>query len=530
MTNTLSIIRALLIYGLCLPLAVYLGYLLAMPLDRGSLMFLAFAILLPLIPILLRWHHVMLIMSWNMSMVLFFLPASPPLWIVMTAVSLGLTALQHILKRNVAFASVPSVTLPLVFLALVVVITAKLTGGFGVQAFGSESYGGKRYILILAAIAGYFALTSHRVPPGRAVIYVALYFLGSLTMIMGSIAPWMPMSMRYLYALFPVESLSAFGGGEFGESTRLGGVTFAAIGVACFILARHGLQGLLAVSERWRFLPLRFKGGFGINQPWRILAFLAVVWVGLMGGYRSVPIGLLLTMLLLFWMEGLFKTRLLPTFLLMGVLGLAIGLPFIDKLPLMVQRSLSFLPIEVDARVKADAEHSTDWRLKMWEEVLPTVPRYLLVGKGYSIDARELETANNFASFAEARGNTQESEVGATLASDYHSGPLSLLIPLGAFGFIAFIWLLVAGYRVLLYNYRYGDPENLRINTFLLAYFLAKAIFFFAVYGSFQNDLVIFTGLLGLSASINGGMRQPAKATAVNPAYLPFRLPKTAKV
>ncbi len=89
---------------------------------------------------------------------------------------------------------------------------------------------------------------------------------------------------------------------------------------------------------------------------------------------------------------------------------------------------------------------------------------------------------------------------------------------------------MIAGFRVLLNNYRYGDPQLHQTNTFFLAYFLTKAVFFFAVYGSFQNDLVIFTGLLGLSASINGGMRQPAKATAVNPAYLPFRLPKTAKV
>jgi hypothetical protein len=82
----------------------------------------------------------------------------------------------------------------------------------------------------------------------------------------------------------------------------------------------------------------------------------------------------------------------------------------------------------------------------------------------------------------------------------------------------------------MLNNYRYGDPQHYRINVFLLAYFLVKALYFFLVYGSFQNDLVVFTGLIGLSAAINGGMRQPAKATVTNPAYLPFRLPKVAKV
>jgi hypothetical protein len=527
MTNTLSIIRALLIYGLCLPLAVYLGYLLAMPLDRGSLMFLAAAILLPLIPILLRWHHVLLVTSWNMSVVLFFLPGSPYLWIVMTAVSLGLTVLQHILRRNVTFTSVPSVTLPLLFLTLVVLITAKLTGGIGIRSLGGEAYGGKRYVMILAAIAGYFALTSHRVPPERAMVYVALYFLGSLTMIMGSIAPWMPSGMRYVYALFPVESLDAFSGREVSESVRLGGLAFGAAAACSYLLARHGMQGVFAIGERWRFLPFGFKGGLSINQPWRMLVFLAIVWVSLTGGFRSIPILLIMTLFFLFWLEGLFRTRLLPALILAGVLALAIGLPFVDKMPMLVQRSLSFLPIKVNPLVKITAESSTEWRLKIWREVIPTIPQYLLVGKGYSIDARELDAASNFAEF---RAGDEESGFGAALASDYHNGPLSLLIPLGAFGMIAFLWFVVAGFRVLLNNFRHGDPQHRQINTFLLAYFLTKITFFFLVFGSFQNELMIYTGLVGLSAAINGGSRQPAKKVVTNPAYLPFRLPKAAKV
>ena len=525
MTNTLGIIRALLIYGLCLPLAVYLGYLLAVPMSRGSMMFLAAAILLPLIPILLRWHHFLLILSWNVSMVLFFLPGSPYVWMVMTLVSLGLTILQHILKRNVVFASIPSVTWPLIALAVVVLVTAQLTGGIGIRSLGGDAYGGRRYVFILGAIAGYFALTSHRIPPERAFTYVALFFLGTLTMIVGSLAPWMPMGLRYVYALFPVESMTAFGGGEFGESTRLGGVTSAAVACACFILARHGMTGLLTLSERWRFLPLQFKGGLSLNQPWRLLAFLGVIWIALMGGFRGTVVTILMIALFLFWFEGLFRTRLLPILLLTGVLVIAISLPFVNSMPLMVQRSLSFLPIDVDPTVRQDAEFSNEWRLKMWREVLPTVPQYLLVGKGYSIDARELEATTNLAEY-----NANATSAGAELASDFHNGPLSLIIPLGAFGAIAFMWFMIAGFRVLLNNHRYGDPQHSRINVFLVAYFLTKAIFFFLVFGSFQNDLVIFTGIIGLSAAVNGGMRQPAKAPAVNPAYLPFRLPKAAKV
>ena len=527
MTNPISIIRSLIIYGLCIPLAIYLGYLLANPMDRVGLAVVVAVLFLPLIPFLLRWHHVLLVLSWNMSVVLFFIPGSPQLWLLMTTLSLGLTALQQILKRNVHFASTRAVTWPLLFLALVILVTAQLTGGIGIRAFGGEAYGGKRYVLLLGAIAGYFALTSHPVPPGRGLLYVALYFLGALTMVMSSTGRWMPGSLYFIFALFPVESISALSGEAMrGEFVRLTGVTAAATSALCFLLARHGMAGVFEMGAGWRFLPVQFRGGLAINQPWRLLFFLGVVAISFMGGYRSVPITLGLILLMLFYLEGLVRSKLMPVFVMLGIILVAVGLPFVEKLPLTVQRSLSFLPIEVSPAARKDADASTEWRLQIWREVVPTIPQYLLVGKGYSIDARELETAADFAEF-----NTSDTTRGSTIASDFHSGPLSLIIPLGIFGVIGFLWFLAAAFRVLINNHRYGDAEYRRVNTFLLAYFTVRVVFFFAIYGSFHTELYIFTGLLGLSMSVNGGMRQPApaKAPAPNPAYLPFRLPKVVK-
>ena len=146
MTNALAIIRSLIIYGLCLPLAIYLGYVVANPMDRMSFAVVVTVVSLPLLPILLKWHHLLLIASWNMSMVLFFVQGSPYLWMAMTAISLLLTILQQILKRDVVFASVPSITWSLLFLAFVIIVTAKLTGGIGMAAFGGASVGGKRYV------------------------------------------------------------------------------------------------------------------------------------------------------------------------------------------------------------------------------------------------------------------------------------------------------------------------------------------------------------------------------------------------
>ena len=95
------------------------------------------------------------------------------------------------------------------------------------------------------------------------------------------------------------------------------------------------------------------------------------------------------------------------------------------------------------------------------------------------------------------------------LVGDYHNGPLSVLLPFGIFGAIAFVWLMVAGLRVVYQNYRFGDPAFHHLNAFLFAYFAAKVIFFFAVFGSLHSDLPVFLGLLGLSISLNGGVAKP---------------------
>ena len=85
------------------------------------------------------------------------------------------------------------------------------------------------------------------------------------------------------------------------------------------------------------------------------------------------------------------------------------------------------------------ARASSDWRVQMWHEVIPEIPHYLLLGKGYSIKAEELGKG------ASAFGG--ESFSGAELAGDYHSGPLSVIIPFGLWGVIGFLWLIGAGHE-----------------------------------------------------------------------------------
>jgi hypothetical protein len=280
-------------------------------------------------------------------------------------------------------------------------------------------------------------------------------------------------------------------------------------------------SGLAAVSAAFTMTLLATYGARGIlnlQKAWRLAFFLFFLLLGMLGGFRS---GLILTVLLfsvMFYFEGLMRSRMLPVILLLTILGGAVVLPFANKLPLSIQRTLSFLPIQVDTLAAMDAQGSTEWRLQMWQRVLPEVPKYLFLGKGYSIDPGALE-------MAVARMTAgQDPWEGSMLSGDYHSGPLSAIVPFGIWGAIAFLWFLYASIKALYQNYLYGDPEFKTINTFLLSAFITKTIGFFFIFGSLFSDLVGFTGLIGLSVCINGGVRSAVPVVVVKTVFNKFKL------
>ena len=130
------------------------------------------------------------------------------------------------------------------------------------------------------------------------------------------------------------------------------------------------------------------------------------------------------------------------------------------------------------------------------------------MGKGYSIDPEELY-------FAMLGGGAEDIPAQHSMVTgDYHSGPLSTAIPMGLWGFVGFLWLLGAGINVLHRNYRYGDPELRNINAFLLASFLMQSIAFFLIFGAFNDQLYVFTGLLGMSVTLNGGVAERRRVVA----------------
>jgi hypothetical protein len=485
--------RGLIISGICLPLALLLGYVLATPDELLSLFWVVLILFLMVLPFLIRHHHTLTIVCWNLPFIAFFLPGKQYVGVVIAGISLLLSILSWTFrKQKELFIPSPATTYPLVFLAMVMFVTMVATGGLHSNIFGSQQWGATRYISIMGAIVAYFAIIAHSISPDRAKMMVSLFLLAGTTWLLFVFFTLIP-SLNILLALIPTYALQSGPMSDLGfEIERFVGVTYGVQYLCLFMLMRYGIRGL----SDW-------------HHPWRALVFVVAFGLGLYGGFRSWVIFFVILFLVQFYFERLFCISSFLMCLAFGLLAAIFIILYSDQLPLPVQRAISFIPgINLDPVARQSAQETLEWRWGMWGAVLPTVPQYLFLGKGYGFDSTDYFLAQMANSIAAARGIRIDPYDNAFLIiGDYHSGPLTLIIPFGIGGVLAFAAFCRGALRTLYASYQHGAPALKQINTFLLTYFISKLVFYVVFFGSFYQDLIYFVGAVGLSITINGGVK-----------------------
>src|SRR5665213_1862170 len=420
MTNPVAAMRILVTYALCIPLAIFMGYLMTEVGDHpdySNLFSVGLIAAIVLSPIFIKWHYPIMVFALGCPMYLFFLKGYPPVWEVMVILSLGIAIVERALNKDRHFMSMPSMTWPLLFIVAMAITTAELTGGIGLHTLGASMAGGKKYIALFVGVATYFVLTSRPIPKARRGLYVALLFLAGFPAFISDLFPVLPSPLDYINLLFPPSSMT-------GEDISLG------------------------------------------------------------------------------------TTRLVP---------------FSSKLPFTFQRAMSFLPLNWDPIAKADAQSSYDWRLKMWQDLLPQVPQHLLLGKGYAISEMDLAQNTGYGTFVNVGAQMNASQDSLALTGDYHNGPLSVLLPFGIWGAVGFLWFTLAGLRIVYRNYKYGDPELKPVNALILALNLQHFITFFLFFGAFSDDIFSFAKFFGFSIALNWGVCGPKPQPAAVPQNKPVK-------
>jgi hypothetical protein len=487
MNNTPAILRSLIIYAMIVPLAIFVGYLASDPLERTSFAYYGILVAVLIFPILLRFYHPLLVLSWNFNMVLFFLPGRPHLWLVMSLAGLGILLLQRALGGVRRLVAVPQVTWSLIFLTGVVLFTAKMTGGIGLKAMGSDVYGGRHYIYLLGAIMGYFALSGRRIPPERAGLCIGMFFLSGVTGCIGDLFPLVSGPLRIIFWFFPPSTITIGSDITNMQGTRLSGAITTSIALFSFMMAKYGIRGI-----------------FLSGKTWRPMLFILTLIYSFLGGFRGLALFFALIFTVQFYFEGMQRTKLLPLFAFIGISVMALIIPLASHLPYSMQRTLSFLPLQVNYTVRQDAQQTLDWRFTMWKSLLPQVPPHLLLGKGFAVSKLDFDSLTGSDAAIRPGASFSENQYLA-LAGGYHNGPLSVVLCFGIWGVIAMIWFWIASLWTLYNNYRYGDPALRTVNLFLMIAFGARMLTF----NSIDNDMLQFGGLIGMSVSLNGGVCHP---------------------
>ena len=497
MNNIHALVRSIITYAVCIPLAAVIGYMLTKPLSFSEAAMYCILLTILIFPLLAKFHYPLMLVCWSMPINLFFIKTSPNIGMVMMTISLGISIFDRILARQTKFIAVPELMLPLIVLIIIVIFTAEMTGGIGLRSLGGEVYGGKKYVYLMTGIMGFFALTARSIPQDKAKLYVSLFLLGNVLSFISDLAAYLPAGLHFIYLLIPasgagVQSIAIhdFNGGI----SRFSGLANAALAVYLWMLAYFGVRGLLITKS-----------------PWRTLFFVLSFCLIGVGGYRSAIMQAVVMFGLLFYMAKLHRTPMLFVLLLALVVGAAGVLPFASRLPMVMQRSLAFLPLDLSPEAVQSAQGSSDWRMNLWTSVAQEVPKYLFLGKGYAISMEDW-------SDIEAGGSTGGTTINGdddplAISSDFHNGPLSVIIPFGIWGVVAFLWIIFICVWAMLRNYRYGQPGLKLINSFLLAQLLVKLVIFLTVFGAMQNDIGTFVSIVGFSVALNNGVAKPVGQT-----------------
>ena len=501
MTNPTSAIRMLITYVICIPIALIVGYLITDPMDYSTLGFLAAIFTLLLSPFFIKWNYTILIFSLACPATCFFLFSKPPLGQVVVVLSLLVAVSGGIISTQKRFLRVPVMIWPMLFIAGVVYMTARLNGGISFHSAGDAGGGGKKYIQVLIGIATYFAVTSQVVPPEKRSFYLKLFYLTPMVGVIGDLAYFLPGPLRVVNLMFP-SHLNLEEGVVIGTS-RLGALAGMGSTLISFLLVRYGLRGILSVQHLWR--PLLFA-----------FSMVAI----LLGGYRNGFAGMAVTLVLIFFLSGLHRSRLVPALMLIGVLLVTVLATCSNKLPYTIQRSMCFLPLKWDSAVVLEAQGSSEWRYQIWRATWPTVPQYLLLGRGFNIPQDDFESMGG-GTFANARV-VDPGQNPLAMSNDFHSGPLSTLVPFGIWGGIGIVWLMGAGLFVTYRNFRYGEPDLYHFNVYMFAGFIYGIFGFFFVFGGFNAAVGDFGCMAGWSIAMNGRVGRPEPKLAVNPRIKPL--------
>lgn len=358
------------------------------------------------------------------------------------------------------------------------------SGDIGIKLLGGTGWGGRKYFKIFISVLCIPLLTSFPGMHWGDLQKVPLvYFLGSFVDILpDSISTIFPATAPLIWKLYSGVNLTEYGlslrgsfGGEAGI-TRIGNLWKVGSAVSLIILCYVPAYTWLRPNRLWA-LPLVLLGGLA----------------SALSGFRSSVFRYFLALF-----TGLFCTMRMKAFLLLplcaaAAFAVALTQGSVFEYPLALQRALSFIPGNWDAKAVGEASGSSEWRDRIktlfYTEYFPKKP---LLGTGYQFDP-ELAKRDTDVYLAIAARQAQANDPFADVRSYVeqkmpHDGMVHALLVTGILGTVSFMAycfaLLVFSFRSVL-----TTPANriAPIQIWAVTLIVPNVFGFFVVFGEYQT-------------------------------------------
>ena len=414
------------------------------------------------------------------------------LQVLFICICIAKAALIH---GNYAIELKHSVLLTLLLLNVALVIMIR---GAGFRALGGDQWGGFRYVPLIINALFLLNIRMIRMTPAMwkwAILSMfAMSFIPAMAEVIAVVTNG-KVSFQYNFIQLAESTVNAAQNFASGGSRVVRFASLGSLGGGLFMLAF-----LIRIPGKLRFLPPI------------IFLFLAFI-LRAMTGHRLA----LISSIIFCWIYGMnyfFQRKKLGRYISVSVLIALSSATIIyliaPKLPDAAQRAISFLPgVNINLHVQLDADHSSQWRLNLWQDAIQEIPEYWLIGKGFTFPSYAVQSHSGVIDLAEMHE-------WAVVTSTYHNGPLSLLIGFGISGLLIGSALFITPhiYHAKMQQSSWRDPFLQRVHLVILIQSIVSMIIFFSVYGDAPSDLAtLFFRIALLEGLILGGTEQNLHST-----------------
>ena len=402
--------------------------------------------------------------------------------------TIGYVSIQFIMtdRRSFSFGP-PSIAIPLLVIAGILMYHIVKGGGIGLTMFGGESSGGRKVFTILVGMLALPAILWFPPLEDRWLHKIPLfYFMGTIF----DFLPWLATTLApgiapMIYRFYTGVNMDAYS---------------MAAGFSDISVTRYGPLGPIGVGVQVAlisFFPARLW--IRPNHWWipslSLLCLVAVIF----SGFRSYLFNYALVSILALFFSIRWASLMLIPLGVVVIASLCLGQGAAFNLPLSIQRTLSPLPGNWSPVAKETAEASDDFReaiQRIYQNEF--LEKAGLFGEGYTYDQKFMwDRALSFSERWQLRSGDDQAR-GFIQVRDHHVGWVAAHHPIGAVGFAAFLALCFSSV-VFVFRSIWKVPVGKLSppQVWSSALIIQIIISYFAVFGALQQIIPQLCVLLG---------------------------------